>query len=255
MTAGSETISSFRSGNTFRILDQPWLGLAIAIYWRSLTAPGRTSMNISPKAKTRSWVYELRIVLQDIRPPIWRLIQIPSTSRLSCLHDALQIVMGWTDSHLHQFEKNGKYWGLPEHFEDDDIDILDERRTEISTIFEAQGDSVVYVYDLGDDWRHEVVLEKILPTLDRTVRPFCLSGERHCPPEDVGGTSGYEEFLEVIFEPRHEEFEHYIKWAEGPSPVNRSAGRFQPEEFNVTAVNNRLSQRRWPGRQWHAATP
>jgi len=138
---------------------------------------------------------------------------------------------------------------VPEHFEDDDIDILDERRTEISAILKAQGDSVVYVYDLGDEWRHEVVLEKILPTLERTVRPFCLFGERHCPPEDVGGTSGYEEFLEVIFEPRHEEFEHYIKWAEGPSPVNRSAGRFQPEEFNVTAVNDRLSQRRWPGRQ------
>jgi len=157
--------------------------------------------------------------------------------------------MGWTDSHLHQFEKKGKYWGVPEHFEDDDIDILDERRTEISTILKAQGDSVVYAYDLGDDWRHEVVLEKILLTSGRTVRPLCLSGERHCPPEDVGGTSGYEEFLEVIFEPRHEEFEHYIQWAEGPSPVNRSAGRFQPEGFNVTAVNERLSQRRWPRRR------
>ncbi len=211
-------------------------------------------MSISPKAKTRSLVYELRITLQDIRPPIWRLIQIPNTSRLCCLHDALQIVLGWTDSHLHQFEKKGKYWGVPEHFEDDDIDILDERRTEISTILKAQGDSVVYVYDLGDDWRHEVVLEKILLSSGRTVRPLCLSGERHCPPEDVGGTSGYEEFLEVIFEPGHEEFEHYIQWAEGPSPVNRSAGRFQPEGFNVTAVNDRLSQRRWPRRRCHAAT-
>ncbi|PYT84764.1 MAG: hypothetical protein DMG40_00765 [Acidobacteria bacterium] len=211
-------------------------------------------MDLPPQAETRFLVYELRTSLQDICPPIWRRLQIPSTFRLCCLHDALQIVMGWTDSHLHQFEKDDKCWGVPESFEDYDMDILDERRTEIGAVLKAQGDSVVYTYDLGDDWRHDVVLEKILPASDGTVRPVCLSGERHCPPEDVGGTSGYEEFLEVIFEPRHEEFKHYIQWAQGPSPINRSVGRFQPEELNLTAVNRRLSRRRWPGRHRHALT-
>ena len=191
--------------------------------------------------KTTSCIYELRITLQEIRPPIWRLIQIPSTLRLCCLHDVLQAVMGWTDSHLHQFEKDGKYWGVPEHYEEVDIDIIDERRTKISAIMKAEGGSVLYVYDLGDDWRHEVVLEKILPGPHTTLRPVCLSGERHCPPEDVGGTPGYEEFLQVIFEPRHQEYEQSVRWAGGPSALTQVAERFQPEEFNVKAVNATLS--------------
>jgi hypothetical protein len=198
--------------------------------------------------KTQSYIYQLRITLQEIRPPIWRLIQVPSTLRLCCLHDVFQAVMGWTDSHLHQFEKDGKHWGVPEYFEEADIDIIDERRTKVSAILKAQGDSMIYVYDMGDDWRHEVVLDKILPAPDPTVSPVCLSGERHCPPEDVGGPPGYEQFLEVIFKPRHEEYEHSVRWAGGPSALTQSAERFQPEEFDVQAVNATLSRKRWPVR-------
>jgi hypothetical protein len=90
-----------------------------------------------------------------------------------------------------------------------------------------------------------VELERILPA-SSVVRPVCLAGKRHCPLEDVGGVPGYEDFLEVIFEPGHEEHEHYVRWAGGPSPLNRSVGRFQPEEFNVMAVNDGLSRMRWP---------
>ena len=206
-------------------------------------------MEMAAKTKTYSYIHGLRITLQGIRPPIWRLIQVPSTLPLCCLHDVLQAAMGWTDSHLHQFEKDGKHWGVPEHYEDGDIDIIDERRTKISAILRAQGDSVLYVYDLGDDWRHEVVLEKILPASGAMVRPLCLSGERHCPPEDVGGTSGYEKFLEVIFDPSHEEYEKNVRWAGGPSALTRWEGRFQPEEFDVKAVNDTLSRMRWPARR------
>jgi len=199
------------------------------------------------KPKTQPCVYELRITLQDIGPPIWRLIQVPDTLRLSHLHDALQTVIGWTDSHLHRFEKDGMHWGLPEDDGDDAIEIIDESRTTIGAALTTPGDSMLYVYDFGDSWRHDVTLEKILPA-SGMVRPVCIAGERHCPPEDVGGVSGYEEFLEVIFEPGHEEHEHYVRWAGGPSPLNRSVGRFQPEEFNITAVNDALSRMRWPTR-------
>lgn len=199
--------------------------------------------------KTSSGVYEVRITLAEIRPPIWRLVQVPSTMRLCCLHDVFQTVMGWTDTHLHQFEKNGKYWSVPEYFEDDeDIEILDERRTKISDLLKAEGESVLYIYDLGDDWRHEVVLEKILPSPDTTVRPVCLSGERHCPPEDVGGTSGYEEFLEVVFDPHHKEYDLSVRWAGGPSALINAVERFQPEGFDVKAVNATLARMRWPAR-------
>ncbi len=142
--------------------------------------------------------------------------------------------------------KDGRYLGTSP---------IDESRTKISAILTTPGDSMLYVYDFGDEWRHEVVLEKILAASDTIGLPVCLAGERHCLPEDVGGTSGYEEFLEVIFEPSHEEFEHYVRWAGGPSALNRSAGPFQPEEFNVMAVNDTLSQMQWPGRHRRAATP
>lgn len=198
---------------------------------------------MTSKTKIQSWVYELRITLEEIRPPIWRLIQVPGSLRLCCLHDVLQVVMGWTDSHLHRFERDGKRWGVPEHHEDYDIDIIDERHTKINAILTTPGDSLLYAYDFGDDWRHQVVLERILPPSSTTVRPVCLAGERHCPPEDVGGTPGYEEFLEVIFEPGHQEHENYVRWAEGPADE-----RFQPEEFNLPAVNDILSRMQWPAR-------
>jgi hypothetical protein len=210
-----------------------------------MTAMEMTAETKIRKSKIQLCVYELRITLEEIRPPIWRLIQVPNSLRLSCLHDAVQTVVGWTDSHLHRFEKDGKYWGVPEPDGDDSLDIIDESQTTIGEVLTTPGDALLYVYDLGDKWRHDVALEKILPAAGR-VSPVCLAGERHCPPEDVGGVPGYAEFLEVVFEHGHEEYEHYVRWAGGPSPLNRSVGRFQPEEFNITAVNDALSRMRWP---------
>ena len=121
-------------------------------------------------------IYELRITLQEILPPIWRRMQVPSTLPLCCVHDGLQAVMGWTDSHLHQFEKDGQYWGVPGDYEDGDIDVKDERRTRIGAILKAEGDSLLYVYDLGDYWQHDVVLERILPHLVRRWHRSILPG-------------------------------------------------------------------------------
>ena len=122
--------------------------------------------------------------------------------------------------------------------------MIDESRTPTGAVLTTPGDSMLYIYDFGDNWRHNVALEKILPA-SGIVRPVCLAGERHCPPEDVGGVPGYAEFLEVIFEPGHEEYEQYVRWAGGPSPLNRSVGRFQPEGFDIMAVNKALSRMRW----------
>jgi len=78
----------------------------------------------------------------------------------------------------------------------------------VGKVLKAEADSLT-VYDLGDNWRHDVVQEKILPADNSGTKPICLAGERRCPPEDVGGPSGYQEFLEVIFEPGHQQFERY----------------------------------------------
>jgi hypothetical protein len=117
-------------------------------------------------------VYQLKITLLGIDPLIWRCIQIPNTVSLSSLHDVLQAVMGWTNSHLHQFEKGDKYWGVPndDGFEEE-IEVINESRVSVEEMLKAEGDAMIYVYDFGDDWRHEVVLEEIvashLKTLER----------------------------------------------------------------------------------------
>jgi hypothetical protein len=190
-----------------------------------------------PSKKAAPPICQLKITLIDIEPPIWRRIQVPGSIRLCHLHSALQVVMGWTDSHLHQFEKDGKYWGVPEYDEFNELDLIDESKTQLAKVLKAEGESMIYVYDFGDDWRHEVVLEKITLVNDVVKTPICFNGARRCPPEDVGGVSGYQEFLEVIFDPNHEEYEHLVGWAGGP---------FQAEEFDVKAVNKTLSRMRWP---------
>jgi hypothetical protein len=192
-----------------------------------------------PTPKSKPSIYELKITLLGIEPSIWRRIQVPSTMLLCCLHDALQAVMGWTDSHLHQFEKDGKYWGVPETDEFGDLELIDESKVPVGKVLLAEGDSLVYLYDFGDSWRHGVALEKIVPVDAAMPKPVCLAGKRRCPPEDVGGASGYTEFLSVIFEPGHEEFEHFRGWA---------GGTFHAEEFNVMAVNEVLERMRWPKR-------
>src|ERR1035441_41594 len=100
-----------------------------------------------PTTKIKPSIHELKITLLGIEPPIWRRIQVPSTIPLCCLHDALQAVFGWTDSHLHQWEKNGLYWGVPDDdgFEGD-IEIIDESRVPVSRVLKAEGETMVYVY-------------------------------------------------------------------------------------------------------------
>ena len=95
---------------------------------------------------------------------------------------------------------------------------------------------MIYLYDFGDNWRHDVVLEKIMSS-ETSTGPICLAGERRCPPEDVGGPHGYHEFLEVIFQPVHDEFEHYRQWA---------GNAVHAEEFDAAAVNDALSRMRLP---------
>ena len=97
-----------------------------------------------PTTKPMPSIYELKITLLEIEPPIWRRIQVPSTLLLCCLHDAIQAVVGWTDSHLHQFEKDGKYWGDPANREfEDDAEIIDESKVSVGEMLLAEGDSMV----------------------------------------------------------------------------------------------------------------
>jgi hypothetical protein len=186
----------------------------------------------SSKAQT----YQLKITLRDIRPPIWRRFHVPSDMKLGKLHHVIQIVMGWTDSHMHQFKMGETYYGTTYPDDSDGMpETRDENKAKISDLVSKPKAKFVYEYDFGDSWEHEVVLEKILPPEPDTRYPKCLEGKYACPPEDCGGVWGYANLLEVIQDEGHPEHEEMLEWlGEG----------FDPEAFDVEAVNTALRRSR-----------
>jgi hypothetical protein len=180
--------------------------------------------------------YTLRLELEYIAPPIWRQITVPSAIRLPALHDCIQIVMGWEDCHLHAFQAGGQLYDDPRG-EVFGSSSLDERRVRLETLLKHPGDTLVYIYDWGDEWRHQVRLESIAPSPpDGTPIIHCLDGARACPPEDAGGPPGYEEFLATLAGPPGPARDEYLRW---------TGGAFDPERFDRRAVNIALNRKRW----------
>ena len=183
---------------------------------------------------TRTRVYQIKVTLQGFRPTIWRRIQVRSTTRLHRLHEIIQVVMGWENAHMHQFIVGDTYYGMREWFPDEP-EVNDEKAFTIGRITGTEGAVLLYEYDFGDSWQHELLVEKIAPPEQGIGYPVCLAGERACPPEDVGGIWGYDEFLEAIADPAHPEHEDYMDWIGDP---------FDPDAFDLAEVNARLRQRR-----------
>jgi hypothetical protein len=172
---------------------------------------------------------QLKVTLLGIQPPIWRRIAVPGDINAFKLHEVLQAVMGWTNGHLHQFVANKKTYGLPD--EDSDRETKDERRYTLAQLVN-EGPPLVYEYDFGDYWRHRLEVEKVLPADPKATAPKCLDGARACPPEDVGGPGGYENFLEAIEDPKHPEHDDLLEWV---------GGMFEPEAFSVEETNMELA--------------
>lgn len=177
-------------------------------------------------------IHQLKVTLRGIRPPIWRRIQVPSTINLRRLHDVIQEAMGWTQSHLYEFEIDGIRYGEPSPDDDYGIPTRSAKSTQLRRVAPEAGARFLYTYDFGDDWEHLVQVEKVLAPERGVDYPRCLTGRRACPPEDVGGTWGYEEFLEAIKDPKHEEHANMLEWV---------GGEFDPEAFDVQEVNAALA--------------
>jgi hypothetical protein len=160
-------------------------------------------------------------------------VQVSSDISLARLHRILQVAMGWYDSHLHQFIVGEKYYGVPGIDEFSELDLKDEKKARLSQILSKSKQKIVYEYDFGDGWEHEILLEKVLGPKAGSRYPICTEGKRACPPEDVGGSTGYANFLEAISDPSHEEHDEYLEWI---------GGEFDPEEFDVDLVNQRLKR-------------
>ncbi len=176
-------------------------------------------------------IYQLKITLRGIEPKIWRRILVPSTITLPKLHRVIQAVMGWLDYHLHQFVVDGVCYGDPDP--DGFLEMTDERYVKLSKLLNREGDRIIYEYDFGDDWEHEIKLEERRPFDTQSSLPICLAGERARPPEDCGGIHGYEHVLEVIMDLHHKEYEEMLVWlGEG----------FDPENFDIDEINDQLSR-------------
>ena len=183
-------------------------------------------------------LYQLKITLRHSTPAIWRRVVVSADMTLDCLHDVIQIVMGWTNSHLHQFiTGRGSaviYYGLPDpQFADMGNEMLNERRYSVADLAPAAKRKFVYEYDFGDSWMHEIVVEKILPADANFKHPVCLAGANACPPEDCGGIGGYYDLLEILADPKHPEHEDMKDWI---------GGGLDAAAFSVEGVNKALKQ-------------
>jgi len=179
----------------------------------------------------KNGVYQLKVVLARSRPSIWRRVLVPGDYTLAALHNVLQRVMGWSDSHLHEFDIQSVRYGRPapeiEFYEEE---LLNESRARLRHVLPAAGKSFKYIYDFGDNWVHDIKVEKVLARDEGAVYPFCLGGENACPPEDCGGIFGYYDKLEIIKDPSHQDYEDIADWI----------GEFDPALFSIEAVNRSL---------------
>jgi len=175
-------------------------------------------------------IYQIKIALKGSKPRIWRRVLVPSDLLLPDFHTIIQITMGWTNSHLHQFIKNKTFYSqrMPDDGFWDEMNNVDYSKVEISDLLKKEKDRMIYQYDFGDNWEHEIILEKIEDNVAGKNIPTCLTGKHNCPPEDCGGLWGYYDMLEVLQNPEHEEYDDYLEWL---------GEDFDPKYFDKEEVN------------------
>jgi hypothetical protein len=191
--------------------------------------------------KAGARLYHLEIALEGIVPPIWRRLQVPGSANLGWLHAVIQVAMGWTNSHLHQFKLDGKYYSDPRHHfaeYEGDPEILDERKFTLQQLAPRVKNTLGYEYDFGDSWEHELTVAKILPPDDDAdTTALCLDGARACPPEDCGSTGGYTNLLKILKNRKHPEHKTMKGWLGRP---------FDAEAFDLAHTNLWLRKLKWP---------
>lgn len=193
-------------------------------------APGQKPevLKAPSKSSKSGPVYQLKITLADIKPPVWRRVEVTDCT-LSKLHEIVQVVMGWDGYHLWAFEIGGDQYGEdPEG----DMDMESSRKLKLNQVVRGGVRKFFYTYDFGDHWEHVIQVEKVLEAEPKVKYPRCVKGGRACPPEDCGGAWGYGDFLLAVQNPTHESHEEMLEWV---------GGEFDPEAFDIEAVNKKLA--------------
>ena len=199
-------------------------------------------------AKTKNHiVYQFKVSLQEIKPTIWRRIQVPSKYSFWDLHVAIQDAMGWLDYHLHAFRVRPKHKrkpieiGIPSDEWEGEA-VIPGWKVPITEYFTEPGQTMEYEYDFGDSWHHEILVEAILLKEKDTEYPKCIGGERACPPEDCGSISGYYELLKILSNPNHPEHEENNNWLKGHA---KNYHPYDPEKFKPEEVHFDNPRQRW----------
>ena len=167
---------------------------------------------MTPRKKAQS-IYQFKITLKGIRPPIWRRVQVHSDATLGHLHWVAQLAMGWMNAHLHSFLIQGVEYGKPmPELGFGDMEMQDEESVKLSTVIPGEKFKFLYLYDFGDGWEHDILVEKVLEAEADIDYPICIKAKRACPPEDCGGAWDYQQLLETIRDPTHPEHEKMREW-------------------------------------------
>ena len=178
-------------------------------------------------------LYEIRITLLYVEPTIWRQVAVPKDITLGDLHTVIQIAMGWEDDHLHEFQIGKKRYGpiMPEPsvFSDSSVD---EDTAHLNGVAKPKA-KFSYWYDFGDDWMHEILIEREIESATGRRSARCVAGQNACPPEDCGGFPGYAELVEILANPAHEEYGEILEWV---------GDDFDPNYFDLALADRRLTR-------------
>ena len=194
---------------------------------------------MSSQPDTPPQIFRLKITLQYCVPPIWRLVEVAGSATLADLHRIIQAAFLWENDHLHQFLTGGVLRSSS-YVRKNLSPLRGGKQMPLGEILHRKGQSLFYEYDFGDGWLHEVRLEKIVPREAGVSYPRCTNAHRGAPPEDCGGPPGYDHLLEVLADPKHEEYEDLLEWVgEG----------FNPEDPNLPLVEKEMKKLRRVKRQ------
>ncbi len=173
-------------------------------------------------------VVSLKVTLRGVQPPVWRRLLMSGTMTLSDLHQAIQAAMGWRDCHIHAFDIDGQPYGDRRTTDD----IADESRLTLNGLLKSGIARFGYAYDFGDTWEHAVAIEKTQPAVSGSSYPVCVAGKRNCPPEDCGGSWGYQHLMAVLADPEHPERSEQLEWI---------GEEFDPDAFAIETANTMLA--------------
>lgn len=189
-------------------------------------------------------IITLRIEIDDITPAIWRRVEVDADITLRGLHHIIQAAFGWTSSHLHEFVVDGRTYamldndGVLDSIAELEQEAFDDRKAKLQRLT-YPGQVIAYEYDFGDSWMHTITVEKIESVEHKMGCANIIDGQRACPPEDVGGPFGYEEFLNAIQKsPASQQAQDILMWVGGP---------FDPDAFDRRGANSALLRMGWNG--------